>query len=73
VITVVTGTCGSDDNLEVDGAGNLYFSCYTSQGGAIYKVDAVSHALTQLVPGGWAIALWPWHRMQQATSMRRLQ
>jgi sugar lactone lactonase YvrE len=51
-ITVVTGTCGSDDNLEVDGAGNLYFSCYTSQGGAIYKVDAVSHALTQLVPGG---------------------
>jgi sugar lactone lactonase YvrE len=51
-IALVTGTCGSDDNLEVDGAGNLYFSCYTSQGGAIYKVDAVSHALTQLVPGG---------------------
>ena len=51
-ITVVTGTCGSDDNLVVDGAGNLYFSCYTSQGGAIYKVDAVSHALTQLLPGG---------------------
>jgi sugar lactone lactonase YvrE len=46
VITVVTGTCGSDDNLEVDGAGNLYVSCYTSQGGAIYEVNSVTHALT---------------------------
>ena len=50
VITLVTGTCGNDDNLEVDGAGNLYFSCYSN--GAIYKVDAGSHTLTQLLPGG---------------------
>jgi DNA-binding beta-propeller fold protein YncE len=49
VITVVTGTCGSDDNLEVDGAGNLYFTCYTNDQGAIYKVNAVTHALTELL------------------------
>jgi sugar lactone lactonase YvrE len=47
-ITLVTGTCGNDDNLEVDGAGNLYFSCYSD--GAIYKMDVGSHALTQLLP-----------------------
>ncbi len=49
-ITLVTGTCGNDDNLETDGAGNLYFSCYS--GGAIYRVNTGSHSLTQLLVGG---------------------
>jgi sugar lactone lactonase YvrE len=47
----VASTCGSDDNLWIDGAGNLYYSCYSSDTGGIEKVDAVTHATTELFPG----------------------
>jgi hypothetical protein len=47
----IASTCGGDDNLEVDSAGNLYFSCYYGNSGEIDQVNAVTHAVTTLFPG----------------------
>lgn len=51
-ITVASNIPASDDNLEVDGSGNLYYSGYgSSPTGAIYKVAAGTHQITTLIPG----------------------
>lgn len=51
-ITIASNIPASDDNLEVDGAGNLYYSGYgSSPVGAIYTIPAGTNQATQLVPG----------------------
>jgi hypothetical protein len=43
----------ADNNLEVDGAGNLYFTDYGSSAiGAIYEMPAGTSQVTTLIPGG---------------------
>jgi sugar lactone lactonase YvrE len=43
----------ADDNLEIDGAGNFYFSDYGSANvGAIYEMPAGTTQVTTLIPGG---------------------